>query len=1347
MSVIKYSVVFCLLSVQWLMAGSTLDGLDYQPSRVATVGDPVSVGSGEEQLQFPLYYLPGPMPVDLTLYYQSQLVSSSDLIGGFYLGIPQLWSGGTAFKVSALHGMDSIEFDKVDGGWQANDKSAWPYEAQSVGTNYFVMSPADETVYYFESINAGIALCRKKTDRAGRSLYYNYEKYGNRYIPGISSISNDFGMCIDIRMGNLSDDYWAVTSMCSRAEGAQPWVFEYANNGFSGQLYVLASMQNPAGETIRFNYWTNGQCITGVQLPRGNIPYKSGYESKTVIGFQTKKVVTAQTNALGGVTTLHYDFDTGRTVEIRPDGLTNVYGSAAYTTEYSRASGAPDFLTFAGGMSLQFGQDAQGNITNTVTSTGASMSQGFDAQSGRMNTMTVGTNTLMDISFMTVTQSFSGLNGDVADFEFRNETGRSYADGITEALEYDAAGNMTGMVDAVGQRWSYQYDAHGLLTNSMNPLGACTAYEYDAQGWLVSLRDGATGTNTLAHDAQGRIVGMTDALGCAVVLVRDAAGNVVATTNALGQVWRYSYDRNGSMLSKTAPDGTMVATFAYDAMDHLTHVTNALGHTRTTTYDVMENMTSVTGPNGITSHYAYDSAGHVTNATRAGRTWSGRYNADGLLLYEESTGKIGQTYTYDDAGRVVHVRDAENRVWRNQYDALGRLTHTIDPAGQTNAYTYDAAGRLLSTTIPGDHCARYTRDALGALTSITEPGGGEWFFNYSPDGLQTNLVDPLGNETSYQYTKRGQLKTVALPDGTQRSYTYDALGRRTNAVAGSDSKTHVYDEVGRLTHADSLSVDYNAGGAVTQCVSGATTYQLQWNDKEQLASVTYQPLGLTVTYTYDPTDGSIVRVEDSWSEGSVDFQNDAALRNTNMLRKSGITTARTWSDADYGRLHSLKDGTFTDVQYDYDVLGRVTSVEGTQPVDVGAEFATETDAIGFNVMNQVTNSGYSYSLRGDLTTAPDVVCRWDGFSRLIGLNNVTNRYDGLNRVIESTGTEQGGALHYSYCSTVDAQTPLVVSNDEKTTIQIVVPGAGLLYSVEVTAGATNVLYYHYDSRGSTVATTDEAGDVTGRYGYTPYGRIIAGQSGATPLFMFLGNKGCHTMEGADELYRHGARCYHPRTGQFISPEPEWPDLVSVDRLNVYNYSRSDPANSMDSNGRAHFSSIIKYNPPRNAWEAVNEANDVSEAYFDEINVYDPVENEWSDTDENKGSVAIGGDLRQYNKKENRWLVVTRGGNYYNKANQCGPNGNPWNDFGDKKAQLRREWQIAKNTQNYWAAEVLQRLDRSEVRSGVSEEEKTASDDRDIARWQAANRRANELKAKIKKLTIPAFTKAAAVSGR
>ena len=1147
----------------WVMAGGTPDGLDYQPSRVPTVGDPVSAGTGEEQLDFPLYSIPGPIPLDLTLRYLSQTKGHSDLLGGFYLNVPIIWKAGSnSLSVVGMHQMDEIEFTYTNGVWKNNAMAAWPYQLTSSRTNYFVLSPRDNHIYYFESISGQIALCRKKMNRAGNALYYNYTVFTNRFIPALASISNEFGMGIDVNMHNLTNNTWVVTSVVSRAEGAKPWVFRYGESGST--VSVLEEIQNPLGDRIHFTYQTNATCMTAMQLPRGNIPYKTGYVYTNYVSWMKQNIVTAQTNALGGVTRLTFDFAAGQMQELRPDGYTNIYQTTSYTTEFSRVAGAPDFLSFAGGMSLQFGQDAQGNITNTKTATGASLSQRYDAESGQMNSLVVGTNTLMDISFTTVTQSFAGLNGEVVDFTFRNETEQQYPDGSVQTMQYDASGNVTELVNGVSARWSFAYSSNGLLTNSVNPLGASERMAYTAQGLVARRVDLISGTNQYEYDAEGRMIREEDTLGHVTRLSYDALGRMTALTNALGNYIRYRYDANGNQTRLVHADGSFIDSY-YNDMDQLIATTNALGQAAFSTYDSMLRLTTFVDASGVTNFYAYDEDGHLTNFVRGAYVWSGTYDADGLLRTEQGSGEPAKSYWYDTVGHVTRMVDGVGRTNTYAYDYMGNLLRATDSAGRMVEYAYDAAGQRISAALPGLPAATYAYDALGGLTSIVSPGGGQWRFGFSPAGLVTNKVDPLGRRTTYAYTPRGALASTRYEDGSSVAFGYDPIGQLTNVLAGSESISYSYDKVGRMIGTDGLGIAYDLAGRATQYVSGSTTYGVEWNLKNQLTQLTITPPGVSFAYTYDEN-GRVAEVTDSLSRGRASFMYNAAGQVTNVLRGNSVQLGLVWSEQSRGKLASIVDGSLINAAYQFDTLGRITAMTGSFPVNVGSCLLSDSNSWSFNAMNQLTNSDYSYSERGERLTSPGMTCRWDRLSRLQTMNQISNRYDAAGRLLQHIDTESGATNHYSYCDAVSQQTPLRIDSAAGNSIQAVVPGWGLVYTLSFTPSATNVLYYHYDQRGSTVATTDENGTRTGRYGYTPYGRLINPDQTVPPPFQFLGRFGCYAVNDAPALYRHGVRCYDPSVGRFISAEADWPDLGNPARLNIYNYAASDPVNLVDYNG-------------------------------------------------------------------------------------------------------------------------------------------------------------------------------------
>ena len=56
----------------------------------------------------------------------------------------------------------------------------------------------------------------------------------------------------------------------------------------------------------------------------------------------------------------------------------------------------------------------------------------------------------------------------------------TYANGASQSLRYDLAGNITGETDAEGNAKQYQYDKDNRLIAVVDELGGKTSYAYDA---------------------------------------------------------------------------------------------------------------------------------------------------------------------------------------------------------------------------------------------------------------------------------------------------------------------------------------------------------------------------------------------------------------------------------------------------------------------------------------------------------------------------------------------------------------------------------------------------------------------------------------------------------------------------------------------------------------------------------------------------------------------------------------------------------------------------------------------------------------------------------------------------
>ena len=104
------------------------------------------------------------------------------------------------------------------------------------------------------------------------------------------------------------------------------------------------------------------------------------------------------------------------------------------------------------------------------------------------------------------------------------------------------------------------------------------------------------------------------------------------------------------------------------------------------------------------------------------------------------------------------------------------------------------------------------------------------------------------------------------------------------------------------------------------------------------------------------------------------------------------------------------------------------------------------------------------------------------------------------------------------------------------------------------------LSYHFDFRGSTVALTDETGQVVERFQYSPYGLLMSGDASITP-FLFNGMYG--VMTDTNGLYYMRARFYSPEIRRFVNQDILLGFVTEGQTLNRYAYVTGRPMSLID----------------------------------------------------------------------------------------------------------------------------------------------------------------------------------------
>lgn len=359
-------------------------------------------------------------------------------------------------------------------------------------------------------------------------------------------------------------------------------------------------------------------------------------------------------------------------------------------------------------------------------------------------------------------------------------------DGNDEAtVDYDVLDRVVCKTDWRGIRSACFYDAVGNLTNVVEALGTPEQ----------------SGTVTF-YDAGNRPVRRVNANGSPVVTDYDAFGNKTSFTDELGHVSRWNYAHGKRLEGYSLPDGTVV-TNHYDALDRLVEVR----------------------VNGVAKQvFAYDEVSRLTNSidfnqagTADDSTVAYDYDALNQVVEERQNGKRIQRQ-FDSGGHAVAVTYPSGFVLKRSFDANGRLADLKNEDGTTtySAYTYTPNSRIQTITYGNGVVETHGLDSRERLRTLFQQG--------IHCDLRTTLArDPGGNVTlCSQNGGAGDVfiydslsRVVArknLSDAFDESLRYDALGNwlsTSNSVEGSVSRTvnagNQYDQIG----AQSLRYDLN----------------------------------------------------------------------------------------------------------------------------------------------------------------------------------------------------------------------------------------------------------------------------------------------------------------------------------------------------------------------------------------------------------------------------------------------------------------------------------------------------------------------------------------------------------
>ena len=909
-----------------------------------------------------------------------------------------------------------------------------------------------------------------------------------------------------------------------------------------------------------------------------------------------------------------YEYDTSSMPKSKKAGNKNA-------VLYSYQNGLLKSQTDAMGNTIRYNHNAIGQVISTVDASNNVTQYQYDACGNLLKTIDSNGKTVINTYDSNHQKtSVTDANGNITEYSYNgnmkndiiimpdNNTIRYEFDGEDRPVKVtDQAGNvtMTQYDDAgrvVSQHFSdggiacYEYDAVGNVVKEINLKGAVTLKTYDANGNVLSVTDNDGNITRYQYNAIGKNIRTVNAASGTVIYEYSNAGDLLSETDALGNKKLYTYDAFGNMLTVTDAKGN-ITTYTYDANNNLLTTRDALGNLTTYTYNCLNQLISVKDAKNNTVRYEYDALGRRTTITDAkNNAFTTVYDGNGNVIKTfDAKGNVVSEMVYNCLNLPASVVDATGKTTTYTYTPLGKVETSIDSLNNRQEYSYNSRGQSTSVRDANNSISTAEYDFIGNITKLTGPMGSTIDYTYDQMGRLIAETTSSGGVISYGYNELNVKQQLINARGQIRKYFYDAAGRIIGYVGQEDSVSYTYDANGNvLTVTDSQGAVKRQYDALNRVIKYTDTFGksicYEYDSVGNLTRLVY-PDNTSVRYTYD-ANKNLVSVTD-WANRVTRYTYDANNRVIGVVKPNGSVTTTLYDNKQrvISTVEKTSNGTIiTGFEYSYDSLSRI--VEEKHLADNSKICYT------YDSLNRVTNrtiqnecceivssEDYSYDGAGNITNAPDGSFQYDTNNRLISFNGnslsydldgnmLSNgscvfEYDSANRLIKADGHtyiyNAEDVRIRNLCS--DADTTYTYNTNcklsqllQKTTNGITtkyVYGHGLIGEEKECCFKT----YHYDYRGSTVAITDECGNITDTFKYDTYGKLISRTGNSFVIFGYNGRDGVVTDKNG--LIYMRARYYSPDMRRFINADILHGEISDSTSLNRYSYVNGNPVSFVD----------------------------------------------------------------------------------------------------------------------------------------------------------------------------------------
>ena len=433
---------------------------------------------------------------------------------------------------------------------------------------------------------------------------------------------------------------------------------------------------------------------------------------------------------------------------------------------------------------------------------------------------------------------------------------------VVQELSYNLRNQPVIQKDTFGNRTELSYELDGKIKDvrrSGNHQRTLQQYEYNARGQITGVVDGNRNPISYDVDSWGRITGIGFVDGVKEGYEYTPAGQVSRTIDGNGNAVQYRYNSLGKISERIDQLG-FTETFRYDEEGNLSlHIDrdgrqlqracNVFGQ------PVYEKASDAEGKHTNISTWHYDSLGRVTRAVCDGKSYEYIYDAYGNLKEKRSNGKRLVSYTHDRAGQITEIRDPAGVSTRYEYDILGRRSRIYNNDGLEVRYGYDALNRIRHIRYGNGVETAYTYDGDGNIRTLETKAGENVLlsFAYQYDGngnrtAKTGTQATLGGITtgnnaldiSYAYDVRGQLLEERR-NGASVCYAYDKAGNRIRKTDAQGEIRYLYNEKNQLVEeespADRKQFSYDRQGGIIEEKNAAGIRRFSYNSRHQQTRV------------------------------------------------------------------------------------------------------------------------------------------------------------------------------------------------------------------------------------------------------------------------------------------------------------------------------------------------------------------------------------------------------------------------------------------------------------------------------------------------------------------------------